>query len=151
MRATGTPRTSGLRGLSTVKSYHSTPPPGRTQRHMVCARRHWNGASSSDENTVDCITMSSLSSGSLTSDASPCISVTPAGSVCIAWAKRSGSSSMPTRLRGAKPRRSSSSRLSPLPQPTSSTRRVDRSFQPNRTNRRSIARCRSCSVCHTWR
>jgi pimeloyl-ACP methyl ester carboxylesterase len=37
-RRSGTPRTSGLRGLSTMKSYQSTAPPGLSQRHMAAAR-----------------------------------------------------------------------------------------------------------------
>ena len=50
----------GLRGLSTVKSYQSTPPPGLSQRHIAAARRCWKASSSSEENTVDASTMSLL-------------------------------------------------------------------------------------------
>ena len=39
IRATGTPRTSGLRGLLKMKSYHKMPPPGRSHCHMVSANR----------------------------------------------------------------------------------------------------------------
>jgi len=53
MDRTGTPLTSGFFGLSYMKSYHSTPPPGFTSDHIFSANFPWKLSFNMEENTVD--------------------------------------------------------------------------------------------------